>query len=123
VKIYTSYFGNIRKIKNPVSIAISSPRWYTGPCYIKLAPSWGLVKGFKLKRVEDMDVAISLYRQEYTAKTLDKLDQNIVFDELSQIYSGDDVVLLCYETPGKFCHRHLVAEWFLKAGIDVLESM
>lgn len=25
---------------------------------------------------------------------------------------GPDVVLLCYEKPGQFCHRRLVAEWF-----------
>jgi hypothetical protein len=24
---------------------------------------------------------------------------------------GDDAVLLCYEKPGQFCHRHLVAQW------------
>ena len=24
------------------------------------------------------------------------------------------IVLLCYEKPGDFCHRHLVADWFGK---------
>lgn len=32
------------------------------------------------------------------------------------------VALLCYEAPEKFCHRHLVAEWFKnKLGIEVKE--
>ena len=27
-----------------------------------------------------------------------------------------DIALVCYEAPDKFCHRHLVADWFNKAG-------
>ena len=23
----------------------------------------------------------------------------------------DSIVMLCYEIPSKFCHRHIVAEW------------
>ena len=31
----------------------------------------------------------------------------------------DKVVLMCYESPEKFCHRHLVAEWLNKeAGLE-----
>lgn len=28
---------------------------------------------------------------------------------------------MCYEAPGKFCHRHLVADWLNSAGYDVSE--
>jgi len=35
---------------------------------------------------------------------------------------GDNVVLLCFETPDKFCHRHLVATWLNAAKVaDVRE--
>ena len=35
---------------------------------------------------------------------------------------GEDAVLLCYEEPGQFWHRRLVAEWFkLKLGVTVSE--
>ena len=33
-----------------------------------------------------------------------------------------DIVLLCYEKPDEFCHRHLVAEWFNRNGIYVVEK-
>ena len=29
----------------------------------------------------------------------------------------DKVVLMCYEAPDKFCHRHLVAEWLNKEAV------
>lgn len=34
---------------------------------------------------------------------------------------GDDAVLLCFEGKGKFCHRHLAAEWLRSGGIDCEE--
>jgi uncharacterized protein (DUF488 family) len=33
----------------------------------------------------------------------------VVFNEL-----GEDAILLCWESPEKFCHRHLVADWLSK---------
>jgi uncharacterized protein (DUF488 family) len=45
------------------------------------------------------------YRAAYQ-KILDRLDPRKVYDEL-----GEDAILLCWEKPGEFCHRRLVAEW------------
>ena len=28
---------------------------------------------------------------------------------------------LCYEKPGDFCHRHLVADWLTKSGVNCIE--
>ena len=41
-------------------------------------------------------------------------------------YSGDlcevpRIALVCYEKPSDFCHRHLVADWFNKNGIECKE--
>jgi hypothetical protein len=74
---------------------------------IALAPSWALVK------VEDE----ALFRKLFHEQALSKLDPKAVYDEL-----GQDAVLLCWEAPGKFCHRRVVAEWFEAAlGIMVNE--
>jgi hypothetical protein len=43
-----------------------------------------------------------------------RLDPAIVANEL------DGYTLLCWEGPGKFCHRHIVADW-LKPYTDVEE--
>lgn len=121
MKIYTSYFWNIKNISNPVSIALSSPKWYNGPRYMKLAPTWEILNEFKTKEKIDLVSAISVYEYTYSNTILKNLTQKNVLNELQQIYKGEDVVLLCYEAPEKFCHRHLVAKWFYEAGIEVKE--
>jgi len=45
------------------------------------------------------------YRVEYQ-KILDNLDPQKIFADLEE-----GAILLCWEAPGKFCHRRLVAEW------------
>jgi uncharacterized protein (DUF488 family) len=48
------------------------------------------------------------YRKEYQ-KILDSLDPAKVGKDL-----GPDAIMLCWERPGEFCHRRLVAEWLSK---------
>jgi uncharacterized protein (DUF488 family) len=45
------------------------------------------------------------YRLEYK-KILDNLDPRKVYEDL-----GQEAILLCWEKPGDFCHRGMVAEW------------
>jgi uncharacterized protein (DUF488 family) len=49
---------------------------------------------------------IALYR----AQVLDKLDPMQVIRDLG----GDNFILLCWEAPGEFCHRRVVAAWLRK---------
>ena len=95
----TSNFATFRGSCSPnlLSIARWSPRGWGGRRYKALAPRREMLK---------MDEAT--YRVEYQ-KILDNLDPQKVFDDL-----GEDVILLCWEAPGKFCHRRLVAEWLEK---------
>jgi len=56
------------------------------------------------------------YREAYQ-KILDGLDPQEVFEDLCA-----DAILLCWEAPGKFCHRRLVAAWLEeKLGVQVPE--
>lgn len=53
---------------------------------------------------------------------LSQLNPHIVMKELLEFGKREkDVILLCYEKPGEFCHRHLVANWFNKNGYFVEE--
>jgi hypothetical protein len=79
------------------SIALYSPQWSEGRAYPNLAP-----------RREMLYMDEAPYRNEYQ-KLLAGLDPQKVFDDL-----GLDAILLCWEAPGKFCHRRLVAEWLEK---------
>jgi hypothetical protein len=121
MKIWTSYFGNIKKIINPVSIAISPPKWYKGFEYNKLFPTWKMINDLKTNKEIDLILRINKYERAYYNEILSQLIQNDVFSDLLTLYNGEDVVLLCYESPKDFCHRHLVADWFIKAGVLVEE--
>lgn len=105
----TSYFGNKSAAKDPktVSIARWSPRWWgAGRRYSALAPSAVLLKKAKA------GLPWPQYVREYKSEVLDKLDPDKVYAELS------DSILMCWEVPGKNCHRRLVAEW-LEKSLDV----
>ena len=55
------------------------------------------------------------YTERFNAEILAKCDAQSIYDnELAhnaKIRGKDKVVLLCYESAEKFCHRHLVADW------------
>ena len=84
----------------------------------------GLVYIFELKDVKHLDFQkykedhdSVFYTIQYKKEVLDVLDPKKVFEEL-----GENSVLLCWEKPSDFCHRHLVADWFKeKLGIEVKE--
>jgi len=77
-----------------VSIALRAPNWYRGRRYSALTP-----------RREMLKMEEATYRVEYQ-KILDNLDPRQVYEDL-----GENAILICWEAPGKFCHRRLVAEW------------
>ena len=113
INMKTSNFWKIDKnnIDNYVSIAGKCPNWYKGREYKKLAPKYWFFKKYKLDGDE-----IS-YTKDYYKEVLDKLDPQEIYDKL-----GEDAIILCWEKPGDFCHRRLVAEWLEKAlGITIDE--
>ena len=57
--------------------------------------------------------------QNIIQKILQKLDKDTVLQELSAMTGGQDFALVCYEKPGDFCHRHLVAEWLGLNGEEI----
>ena len=49
-------------------------------------------------------------------------DPQILIDGLKYVSKGKDVALMCYEKPGDFCHRHLLADFLNeKLGLDIKE--
>jgi hypothetical protein len=97
----TSNYATCGRVKLAVSIAGGAPEWYTGRQYKKLAPKLD----FFLKYKQDGDE--SYYTEQFKRRVLGVLDPNKVWEEL-----GEDSILLCWESPGEFCHRRIVAEWF-----------
>jgi hypothetical protein len=110
--IKTTYFAHAKKLDpslNLVSIARYTPPGFPGRLYHKLAPSPALLS--YVKSTNDTEGYIREFAQQ-----LNRLDPHQVVQEL-----GENPILVCYEAPGKFCHRHLVADWLRQAGYTVVE--
>jgi Uncharacterized conserved protein len=117
MKIYTSYFANLKNIPKdvfPISISLRPPKGYNGLEYKVLAPSNALLSAWHKNHDE------TYYRQVFCNK-LDALNANDIVAVLEYMSKGKDVVLVCYERPENFCHRHLVAEWLCKNGYETEE--
>lgn len=115
MKIYTSYFGRVKKLPPnivPVSICGKPPFPWVGLKYQKLAPK----KGFFMEWKKNGDN--NFYIRHFNDEVLSALTQEHVREELSVLTGGKDCALICLETPDRFCHRHIVAEWL---GPDVKE--
>jgi hypothetical protein len=114
MNIYTSYFGNYRKFgdKIPISIALYPPKGFLGEELKALAPTTQIL-GCK----DNEEVYTTLFNKKIKGFSAKK-----VFKYFESSYNDRDVILLCYEKPPQFCHRHLVAEWLEKElGIEVEE--
>lgn len=113
MEIATGYFARAKSYVEQgyalVSIARVAPWFLAKECNVYpcecLAPSDEI-----LSLKDKPDEYIPKYRREI----LGNLKAADVYHRLYMIArqeNTDKVVLLCYEAPDKFCHRHLVAEW------------
>lgn len=119
-RIYTTYFANLKNVPENsvvVSIAQFNPRGVNIPQCKDLAPSAELLTAYKKGQVNE---------QAYTATFMQQLAS---LPNLAQIkahmakYTADqdkNLVFVCYEGKNKFCHRHLVAQFFSEFGIKEL---
>lgn len=117
--IYTSYFARLRFLPDnlvPISICGKAPDWYTGLQYKKLAPKYDFYMQWKQNHNNDY------YIKCFNEQVLANLDAHSVVTDLMQLIDkpenrGESMVLVCYEKPTDFCHRHLVADWLNHNGI------
>lgn len=109
--IYTGYYSKLKMYKDAglktISISRSEPKSITvDGKIIELAPSKELFEKSKAGCISNM---------EYTSMYLDQLDTLGIKNILLLIHNyGDDLVLLCWEAPNKFCHRHILADYINK---------
>lgn len=117
MEIYTSYFGNLRRIKQkgitPIAIAVSPPGWYKGYRYRRFAPTVNMLK-MDLRR----------YDIEFQ-RLLAILSPREVYRDLERMAEGKPIALLCFETYRRECHRLQVAEWIernMKISVPELDA-
>lgn len=113
MEISTSYFAQLRKIEAmagavPVAVCRYPPDWYKGEVYKKIAPDYSMMTGMKNADTREY------FKSKYLKEVLGRLEPGIVEKDIAAIVErngGAFAVLLCFEKPADFCHRHLVAEW------------
>ena len=97
-KIYTSYFGNLHKIKDkgivPISISAFPPKWYNGEKLRFLAPDVTMFIGYK-ENIVSQERFKKFY--EYKLKALGK---EKILEKIKEIAGDRDVALICFEAPG-----------------------
>ena len=116
----TSYFARAGSFPGAIAISQGVPPGYYGHRYLALAPSWDLLEWYKqeLKQGASLTLVEESYTKRYQDEVLRVLYAPLVAEELLKLAAPHEPILLCWEKPGKFCHRHLVAAWL---GISVTE--
>ena len=121
MEIATGYFAKARQYSNMgytlVSIAKVAP-WFL-PKHLALLALPELAPTDEILALKENPTA---YAEKYGKEILGKARPDLIYMKLWGMCAGGSgrfstitydwkVVLLCYESPGKFCHRHLVAKW------------
>lgn len=116
--IYTSNFQRNRTNPNAVAICRTITQWvrdlgFDGKWRPDLAPSQKL-----LNRLTNEDMPEEAYAAEY----LRELQRNGLTPQSILDSIPDGSVLLCYERPGDFCHRRVLADWIeSQTGVKIPE--
>lgn len=116
--IFTSYYGFLSRIPKeykPIVISRSVPRGLE--CfkrYEALAPPAPVLTDY-LNTHRELEFTVRFQ------KWLDHLNAANVVKDLYDLAGTEKIVLICYEKPGDFCHRHLVAKWLKKNGFSCEE--
>lgn len=116
MKIYTSYFGNYKKLQSAniqmLCVSLGKPKFVNCPQLKNLCPT-----GYMLSSSCSHETYLELYN-----KILQKQNAEDVIRQIESLSNGKDVALCCYEKPSEFCHRHLIAEWLTKNSNLIVEE-
>ena len=107
MRIYTSYFANSKKLTaagiKVIGVALYPPRWFNGVSLRNVAPTPSILHA--QGQTHDQ------YTERYKCEVLSRVNPHRFLESLRDLSQGHDVALCCYEKPGEFCHRHILAEW------------
>lgn len=117
MKIYTSYFAKAATLRKagivPIGIALWPPRFFRGTSMKQVAPRRYMLND-KLTDAE--------YEAMYRNDVLRLVNARGFIADLERASQGMDVALCCFEKPGDFCHRHILAKWLNEqTGVEVRE--
>lgn len=114
MKWYTSYYANWRNYSsnNFVTVAISrySPKNVkVGAICRSLAPSKSLLNRYKNGKITKTEYATEYTDALCVLRDSGKLSK--ILRIIKESFPQKDVVFLCYEKKGEFCHRRCLAKF------------
>ena len=117
MKIYTSYFAKAAILRKagivPIGVALWPPRFFRGISMKQVAP-----RRYMLDDRLPAEEYIRMYRND----VIRLVAARSFIQDLERASRGMDVALCCFEKPGDFCHRHILAKWLNEqTGIEVSE--
>lgn len=121
----TSYFANFRKLDKNKYIAVSIARITPVGFDIKVeefAPEKSTLFNYKNGKINEEQ-----YTKEYMEQLDELFDDGSMVNTLSRLNNlekryNKEVVLVCYEGKGKFCHRHILSKYIKeKFDLDIRE--
>lgn len=108
VNVFTSNFRKAKALDSSkyliVSISRINPRGFDGVWLKELSPSSKLLSDYK------KGLSWSDYVQRYMSECCAPGFVKDVLSSLTFITKGRDIVLCCYESADKNCHRFIIAE-------------
>ncbi len=117
MKLYTSFYGNLRNIPSEFFI-VSASRGLTEELKmtvdswdVDLAPTQSIFNDYKTDG--DWTKYVTRFKVDVLPK-IDWLEKLETWEEKANKLNKhlDNIVLLCYEKPADHCHRHILAEHF-----------
>ncbi len=94
-----SYLANMKNLpKDSIKIIVTRTEKSL------LSPSWVLLNDYKSGKID---------WEGYTKRFKQEMDSNIhrnMMREIKKLSMTKDVYLICFEAPGKNCHRHILME-------------
>ncbi len=115
-KLITTYFSNAKNVpegvvKIGVSLRVPQMR-ESGIIHDRsLAPSERLLRQYKYNQLP-WDFYEIIFAEE-----MKEMEYSLV-DYLKDLRNGTNFTFICYEKDNAFCHRRLLAEWFVERGIE-----
>ena len=110
--IYTSYYSNYKNFKGFLKIGISRtvPPNSCDLILRFLAPNSSILFSYKQGKIGEEE-----YSRRYLSSLNDVKDHGTLAILVNYLKNNHrDMVLLCYESPEKFCHRHILADFLNK---------
>jgi hypothetical protein len=111
--IFTSNYSRHGSSRSAIGISYKRPQYFSGAMMFILAPNRDDVIAIRNQQID---------QREYTKRYIETLKSRQLNPQYIIDLIPNNAILLCFEPPGEFCHRRVLAEWLrLHTGINIEE--